>query len=77
MSIVLRFRPASSVTTEQYDKSWEALEKAKLDWPPSGLDYCVCFFGSDGNILTAPPFAAASAVRQSPLIIATHWGHCG
>ena len=49
MSIVVRLSPMS-VTAEQYDKSWEALEKAGLDWPPSGLDYHVCFFGPDGNV---------------------------
>ena len=53
MSIVVRLRPASSVTAEQYDKSWEALEKAKLEWPPAGLDYHVCFFGPDGNVLVS------------------------
>ena len=53
MSIVVRLRPASSVTAEQYDKSWEALEKAKLEWPPAGLDYHVCLFGPDGNVLVS------------------------
>ena len=53
MSIVVRLSPASSVTAEQYDKSWEALEKAKLEWPPAGLDYHVCFFGPDGNVLVS------------------------
>jgi hypothetical protein len=41
------------VTAEQYDKSWEALEKAKLEWPPAGLDYHVCLFGPDGNVLVS------------------------
>ena len=53
MSIVVRLSPKSSVTAEQYDQSWEALEKAKLPWPPPGLDYHVCFFGSDGSILVS------------------------
>ena len=52
MSIVVRLSP-NAVTAEQYDKSWEALEEAKLDWPPPGLDYHVCFFGSDGNVLVS------------------------
>jgi hypothetical protein len=30
MSIVVRLSP-KAVTAEQYDKSWEALEEAKLD----------------------------------------------
>jgi len=53
MSIVVRLSPKSSVTAEKYDKSWEALEKAGLEFPPPGLDYHVCFFGPDGNILVS------------------------
>ena len=53
MSFVVRLSPKSSVTAEQYDQSWEALEKAKLEWPPAGLDYHVCFFGPDGNVLVS------------------------
>ena len=54
MSIVVRLRPASSVTAEQYDKSWEALARVPgWVWPPPGLDYHVCFFGSDGNVLVS------------------------
>jgi len=34
MSIVVRLSPKSSVTAEKYDKSWEALEKAGLEFPP-------------------------------------------
>jgi hypothetical protein len=53
MSIVVRFSP-TSMTAEQYDKSLEAMEKAKLVWPPPGLDYHVCFFGSDGYTPDSP-----------------------
>ena len=53
MSIVVRFSPAS-LTAEKYDKSWETLEKVPgWVWPPPGLDYHVCFFGSDGNVLVS------------------------
>ena len=52
MSIVVRFSP-TSLTAEKYDKSFEAMEKAKLVWPLAGLDYHVCFFGSDGNVLVS------------------------
>jgi hypothetical protein len=52
MSIVVRFSP-TSMTAEQYDKSLEAMAKAKLVWPPPGLDYHVCFFGSDGYALVS------------------------
>ena len=50
MSILIRFAPAS-LTAEQYDESVRRLEAAG-DWPPSGLDYHVCF-GSEGNLLVS------------------------
>jgi hypothetical protein len=53
VSIVVRLSPVS-LTAEKYDKSWEALEKVPgWVWPPPGLDYHVCFFGSDGHVLVS------------------------
>jgi hypothetical protein len=45
--ILVRFTPASNVTTEQYDETIRRLEKVG-DWPPAGLDYHVAF-KSDGK----------------------------
>jgi hypothetical protein len=47
MSILVRFKGAPGVTTEQYDETTRRLEAAG-EWPPDGLDYHVAF-GSDGN----------------------------
>ena len=47
-SIVVRFTPASDVTTEQYDETIRRLEQAG-DWLPEGLDYHVAF-KSNGNL---------------------------
>lgn len=42
MSIVVRFEPSQSVSTEQYDEVVRRLEEGG-DFPPQGLDYHVCF----------------------------------
>jgi hypothetical protein len=47
MSILVRFTPASSVTTEQYDETIRRLESG--DFPPDGLEYHVAFT-SGGNL---------------------------
>lgn len=48
MSILIRFTPESSTTTEQYDETIRRLE-GEGNWPPDGLDYHVCFL-ADGNV---------------------------
>jgi hypothetical protein len=40
--LLVRFTPASSMTTEQYDESVRRLEKLG-DWPAEGLEYHVAF----------------------------------
>jgi hypothetical protein len=40
--LLVRFTPASDVTTEQYDETVRRLEKLG-DWPPEGLEYHVAF----------------------------------
>jgi hypothetical protein len=47
MSILVRFTPASSVTTEQYDETIRRLKSG--DFPPDGLEYHVAFT-SGGNL---------------------------
>ncbi len=49
MSILVRFTPASHVTTAQYDETIRRLEQAG-DFPPDGLDTHVAFTGDDGGI---------------------------
>jgi hypothetical protein len=46
-SILVRFKGAPTVTTEQYDETNRRLE-ASGEWPPNGLEYHVAF-ESDGN----------------------------
>ena len=48
MSVLVRFTPASTATTEQYDDTIRRLEEAG-DFPPEGLDYHVAFV-VDGNL---------------------------
>jgi hypothetical protein len=48
MSILARFTPASTVTTQQYDESLRRL-KDSGDWPPDGLEYHVAFV-ADGSL---------------------------
>ncbi len=45
--LLVRFAPASNVTTEQYDETVRRLEKLG-DWPPEGLEYHVAFRSNDG-----------------------------
>ncbi len=46
--LLVRFTPASNVTTEQYDETVRLMEKSG-DWPPEGLEYHVAF-RSNGNL---------------------------
>jgi hypothetical protein len=46
--MLVRFTPASNVTTDQYDESIRRLEKSG-DWLPDGLAYHVAF-KSNGNL---------------------------
>jgi hypothetical protein len=48
MSVLVRFAPADSTTTDQYDDVIRRLEEAG-DFPPDGLDLHVCFV-ADGNV---------------------------
>ena len=48
MSILIRFEPASDVSTDQYDETIRKLEDAG-DFPPDGLDYHVAFM-VDGQL---------------------------
>jgi hypothetical protein len=48
MSVLIRFEPASSVSTDQYDETIGKLEDAG-DFPPDGLDYHVAFI-VDGQL---------------------------
>jgi hypothetical protein len=48
MSVLIRFAPTASTTTEQYDETIRRLE-GEGDWPPDGLEYHVCFL-ADGNV---------------------------
>jgi hypothetical protein len=47
MSMLVRFTPTASVTTQQYDQVLSQLQDSG-DWLPDGLDYHVAF-GSPGN----------------------------
>lgn len=49
MSMLARFTPASSVTTDQYDETIRRLEQAG-DFPPDGLEYHVAFMATDGGL---------------------------
>ncbi|MGE5274684.1 MAG: hypothetical protein ACM3QU_13120 [Verrucomicrobiota bacterium] len=49
MSILVRFAPASAVTTEQYDETISRLESDGGDFPPDGLEYH-CAFMSNGIV---------------------------
>ena len=46
--MLVRFTPASNVTTDQYDESIRRLEKSG-DWLPDGLEYHVAF-KANGNL---------------------------
>jgi hypothetical protein len=48
MSMLVRFAPSATTTTEQYDETIRRLEAAG-DFPPDGLEYHVCFL-QDGNV---------------------------
>ena len=48
MSVLVRFAPASTTTTEQYDESIRRLQ-AGGDFPPEGMELHVSFF-VDGNL---------------------------
>ena len=70
MSIVVRFSP-TALTAEKYDKTIQKLE-ATGDFPPSGLDYHVCF-GTDGSlnvseIWDSPEQLAAFGEKLLPIL---------
>jgi hypothetical protein len=48
MSVLVRFAPTATATTEQYDETIRRLEGAG-DFPPDGLDLHVAFV-ADGNL---------------------------
>ena len=48
MSILARFAPRGTASTEQYDESLRRLEEAG-DFPPDGMEYHVAFL-VDGNL---------------------------
>ena len=48
MSLLVRFAPQSSTSTDQYDETVRRLEEAG-DFPPDGLEYHVAFV-VDGNL---------------------------
>ncbi len=56
MSILVRFRPVSSVTTEQYDETIGRLESAG-DFPPDGLEYHFAFI-EGGNLRVGEVWAS-------------------
>lgn len=43
MSILVRFAPASGVTTQQYDETISRLESDGGDFPPDGMEYHCAF----------------------------------
>ncbi len=48
MSILVRFAPSGTTTTDQYDETIRRLE-SQGDFPPDGLEYHVAFT-ADGNL---------------------------
>jgi hypothetical protein len=46
-SVLVRFTPASNVTTDQYDETISRLQKVGT-WPPEGLEFH-CAFKADGK----------------------------
>ena len=48
MSVLVRFAPTGTTTTDTYDETIRRLE-AMGDFPPSGMEYHVCFV-VDGNL---------------------------
>ena len=48
MSVLIRFTPTSTTTTEQYDETIRRLQDVG-DFPPDGMEYHVCFL-VDGNL---------------------------
>ena len=51
MSILVRFEPASQVSTDQYDETIQRLEDAG-DFPPDGLELHVAFM-VDGQLMVS------------------------
>jgi hypothetical protein len=49
MSILVRFTPASAVTTQQYDETISRLKSDGGAFPPDGLQYH-CAFIADGDL---------------------------
>jgi len=50
MSILVRFAPASAVTTQQYDETVSRLESDGGDFPPDGMEYHCAYMAADGNL---------------------------
>ncbi|HLM27220.1 MAG TPA: hypothetical protein VK304_09675 [Thermoleophilaceae bacterium] len=48
MSVLIRFAPTSTTTTEQYDETIRRLQDVG-EFPPDGMEYHVCFL-VDGNL---------------------------
>ena len=49
MSILIRFTPASTTTTEQYDQTIRRLQEGG-EFPPDGMEFHACFVAPDGNL---------------------------
>ncbi len=47
MSILVRFKPASAVTTEQYDETIGRLQSDGGEFPPTGLEFHCAFLAGD------------------------------
>lgn len=69
---LIRFTPASDVTTGQYDDVIQQLQDAG-DFPPEGLEYHVAFVGDDGRVRVSeiwdsPEQAQGFGERLMPLL---------
>jgi hypothetical protein len=49
VSVLIRFAPTATVTTERCDETVRRLQEAG-DFPPEGMEYHACFLSSDGNV---------------------------
>jgi len=71
MSILVRFKPASSATSQQYDETIRRLESAG-EFPPDGLEYHVAFKVGDqflvSEIWESQEKLAAFGERLMPIL---------
>ena len=71
MSILVRFKPASSATSQQYDETIRRLESAG-GFPPDGLEYHVAFKVGDqflvSEIWESQEKLAAFGERLMPIL---------